>query len=60
MIHKIMLAIQSAERREHIDPSQYRFPGKPQQGAARLCAACYIITASLRRQWEHGRGNCAL
>jgi hypothetical protein len=55
-----MVTIQSAERREHIDSSQYRFPGKPQQERRALAPARYIITASLRRQWEHGRGNCAL
>jgi hypothetical protein len=59
MTHKIMVAIQSAERREHIDPSQDRFR-ETAAGAARPSANRYIITAPLRRQWERGRGNFAL
>jgi len=55
-----MVAIQSAERREHIDPNQYSFPENPPQERRALAPRRYIITASMRRQWEHGRGNCAL
>jgi hypothetical protein len=56
-----MVAIQSAEcRKEHIDPNQYSFPENPPQDGAPLRRGGYMNTAAMRRQWEDGRGNCAL
>jgi hypothetical protein len=48
MNHKIMALFQSTG------------PGKTAAVSARGRTARYIITASLRRQWERRRGNCAL
>jgi hypothetical protein len=48
MIHKIMVLFQTADR------------GKPERKRRAATPGGYIITASLRRQWEPRRGNCAL
>jgi hypothetical protein len=46
MHHKIIVALPSARRKT--------------QPPRAVTSFGYIITASLRLQWEHRRGNCAL